>query len=342
MRKIIFSLFVAASVATTASAQWTPSAILGLRPSDMPTVEQIAQYAAGENDYVDKWIKNFEKSIEQCEESLNKTMGNVELHARNDANKAARQLGAKDMHDLEAKLNSMTPAQRKKWAMQQASKRVASYGMDMSKIHQGMSEKEIREMANQAMAHTTGGLTVDDVEFINKHQLNAKETQDFLKAAGIDESVMAKTKANMHRYTPEQQRVINDYWDHAATPIKVYRNNYARKFGAIGDSTRYYQEQWRLIRSKYDQDESIPYEVRYAFALRAVKSMHPMYLDLAEHIKFNMPLAQKEDDFIEVIDQINGTETRRAYGQWRKETVQMALDYLGAIKASVEFYNIVH
>ena len=70
--------------------------------------------------------------------------------------------------------------------------------------------------------------------------------------------------------------------------------------------------------------------------------MHPMYLDFAEFIKFNMPLAQKEDDFIEVIDQIHGTETRRAYGQLRKETVQMALDYLGAIKASVEFYNIVH
>lgn len=341
MKKIFLILSLAAIGCNNMFAQMTPEAVLGLRPTDTPTVEQIAQYAAKENPYVAEWVTNLGKSIEQCQASLNKTMGNVELHARNDANKAARQLGARDMHDLETKLNSMTPAQRQKWAMAQASKRAASYGFDLSKIHEGMSEQEIREQANQAMAQTTGGLTIDDMEFITNHNLNAKETQDFLEAAGIDESVIEKMNANKHRYTPAQQRVINAYAK-AATPIKVYRNEYGRKIGAIGDSIKYYSEQWNILSTQYSQDESIPDGVRYAFALRVVKSIHPMYLDLAEYVKTHMSLIQKEDDFVEVIDQIHGTETRKAMGQWRRQTTEMAIDYLIFTKHSAEFYNIVH
>lgn len=341
LKKYIFSLLVAISATSTVNAQMTPEAVLGLRPTDTPSVEQIAQHSSDYNKYVDEWITNLAKGIEQCEQSLNKTMGNVELHARNDANKAARQLGASNMHELEVKLNSMTPAQRKKWAMAQASKRAASYGFDLSKVHEGMSEQEIREQANQAMAHNTGGLTIDDMEFIYKHKLNAKETQDFLKAAGIDESVMEKINANKHRYTTAQQRVINAYAE-AATPIKVYRNEFNRRIAAIGDSTNYYKEQWNLVRAGYENPETIPVEVRYACALRAIKSLHPMYLDLAEFIKTHMSLIQKEDDYIDVIDQINGTETRKAMGQWRKQTTHMALDYLIFTKHSAEFPEYLH
>ncbi|MBQ0046962.1 MAG: hypothetical protein KBT33_05530 [Prevotellaceae bacterium] len=341
MKKLIITLALAAIGCTNMFAQMTPEAVLGLRPTDTPSVEQIAQHSSDYNEYVDEWITNLAKGIEQCEQSLNKTMGNVELHARNDANKAARQLGASDMHDLETKLNSMTPAQRQKWAMAQASKRAASYGFDLSKVHEGMSEQEKREQANQAMAHNTGGLTIDDMEFIYKHKLNAKETQDFLKAAGIDESVMEKMNANKHRYTPAQQRVINAYAE-AATPIKVYREEFNRKVAAIADSIKYYKEQWNLVRAGYENPETIPVEVRYACALRAIRSLHPMYLDLAGFIKIHMSLIQKEDDYIDVIDQINGTETRKAMGQWRKQTTHMALDYLIFTKHSAEFPEYLH
>ncbi len=340
MRNFIFSVLIAAFAATTVHAQMTAEAVLGLRPTDTPTIEQIAQHATTHNDYVAEWIKILDDGIESAEENLTKTMGNLELHARNDANRAARQLGASNMHALEKQINSMTPAERKKWAMAQASKRAASYGIDLSKVHEGMSEQEMRDLANQAMAHITSGLTVDDVEFINKYQLNAKETQDFLKAAGIDESVIAKTKENMNRYTPAQQRVIDAYTQ-AATHIKVYRENYNRKLAAMTDTVNYYTEQWNIVKAKYE-DEVIPEDVRYAFALRLVTSLHPMCLDMAEYIKHNMSLIQKEDDFIEVIDQINGTESRRALGQWRKQTVQMALDYLIFTKHSAEFYGYLH
>lgn len=341
MKKIIIAFSLAAFSCTNTFAQMTADAILGMRPTDTPTVEQIAQHSSNYNEYVAEWLSNLNKSIEQCEESLNKTTGNVELHMRNDANKAARQLGASNMHELEVKLNSMTPAQRKKWAMAQASKRMANYGIDLSKVHQGMSEKEIRELANQAMANTTGGLTIDDMEFITNHNLNAKETQDFLKAAGIDESVMAKINANKNRYTPAQQRVINAYAQ-AATPIKVYRNEYGRKIAAIGDSIKYYREQWHLVRARYENPETIPVDIRYACALREIKSVHPMYLDLAAFIKTHMSLIQKEDDYIDVVDQINGTESRKAMGQWRKQTTHMALDYLIFTKQSAEFSEYLH
>jgi hypothetical protein len=95
----------------------------------------------------------------------------------------------------------MSKDQQERVAKQAMKGQLAQYGLseaDIKKIQSGkMSKADQQALTNKVMAHVTGGMTVDDMRFMQG--MTDKERVQFMQMSGLAESTTAKMKEDMKK-----------------------------------------------------------------------------------------------------------------------------------------------
>ncbi len=199
---IIMALLTAASAA---SAQMTPEAWIGNYPS-LPSITDIIAYDkdqrnpdpenTNENLLFDIFIEQVDEVSVKGSEMMSKT-ANAEMGLQKQKI-LSEKVPATNV--TKGQLSKMSKAEQKRVATKSAMGQLAELGLtpaDVAKLQSGkMSKAEQQALVSKVMAKKTGGITMEDIEFMEKQNLSDEERATFMQQSGLAESVTAKMKAD--------------------------------------------------------------------------------------------------------------------------------------------------
>lgn len=213
MKKLIIALSLAAVSHFNVYAQLTQDAVIAMCP-ELPSEQDMIDWAwrpgAPEDNkpYYEEFHEALNKVREKHEEMKAKT------HPNRKAEEAASKKKIEGTNVTVGQLDNMSDAQLKAMAKQAVKGRLGNLGVSMADLEAVQSGKMTeKELADKMMAKATGGLTVSDVEFIDKNNMSPEEIAQFMQMAGISEGVQAaaakgkKDAATMAKVAPLQEKV---------------------------------------------------------------------------------------------------------------------------------------
>ena len=203
MKKILFSI-VMLTTAMSVKAQMTPEAWIAQFP-ELPSINQIIAedkaYRNPENEDPEIPLKDFLESVEGVMKSGAEMMGKIGesdlLHYKNVLYR--EKVPGTDV--TKGQMAHMSKDQQKRVAQQAMKGKLAQYGLseaDIKKIQSGkMSKADQQALTSKVMAHMTGGMTVDDMRFMQG--MTERERAQFMQQSGLAESMTAKIKEDMKK-----------------------------------------------------------------------------------------------------------------------------------------------
>lgn len=201
MKKMLFSI-VMLTTAMSVKAQMTPEAWIAQFP-ELPSINQIITedkaYRNPENEDPEIPLKDFLESVEGIMKSGAEMMGKIGegdlLHYKN----VLYREKVPGTNVTKGQMAHMSKDQQERVAKQAMKGQLAQYGLseaDIKKMQSGkMSQAEQQALTNKVMAHMTGGMTVDDMRFMQG--MTDKERIQFMQMSGLAESTTAKMKEDM-------------------------------------------------------------------------------------------------------------------------------------------------
>lgn len=203
MKKMLFSI-VMLTTAMSVKAQMTPEAWIAQFP-ELPSINQIITedkaYRNPENEDPEIPLKDFLESVEGIMKSGAEMMGKIGegdlLHYKN----VLYREKVPGTNVTKGQMAHMSKDQQERVAKQAMKGQLAQYGLseaDIKKMQSGkMSQAEQQALTNKVMAHMTGGMTVDDMRFMQG--MTDKERIQFMQMSGLAESTTAKMKEDMKK-----------------------------------------------------------------------------------------------------------------------------------------------
>jgi hypothetical protein len=203
MKKMLISIAML-TTAMSVKAQMTPEAWIAQFP-ELPSINQIIQedkeYRRPDNEDAEIPLKDFLESVEGVMKSGAEMMGKIGesdlLHYKNVLYR--EKVPGTDV--TKGQMAHMSKDQQERVAKQAMKGQLAQYGLseaDIKKIQSGkMSKADQQALTNKVMAHVTGGMTVDDMRFMQG--MTDKERVQFMQMSGLAESTTAKMKEDMKK-----------------------------------------------------------------------------------------------------------------------------------------------
>ncbi len=203
MKKMLISIAML-TTAMSVKAQMTPEAWIAQFP-ELPSINQIIQedkeYRRPDNEDAEIPLKDFLESVEGIMKSGAEMMGKIGesdlLHYKNVLYR--EKVPGTDV--TKEQMAHMSKDQQERVAKQAMKGQLAQYGLseaDIKKIQSGkMSKADQQALTNKVMAHVTGGMTVDDMRFMQG--MTDKERVQFMQMSGLAESTTAKMKEDMKK-----------------------------------------------------------------------------------------------------------------------------------------------
>ena len=200
---MLFSI-VMLTTAMSVKAQMTPEAWIAQFP-ELPSINQIITedkaYRNPENEDPEIPLKDFLESVEGIMKSGAEMMGKIGegdlLHYKN----VLYREKVPGTNVTKGQMAHMSKDQQERVAKQAMKGQLAQYGLseaDIKKMQSGkMSQAEQQALTNKVMAHMTGGMTVDDMRFMQG--MTDKERIQFMQMSGLAESTTAKMKEDMKK-----------------------------------------------------------------------------------------------------------------------------------------------
>ena len=203
MKKMLISIAML-TTAMSVKAQMTPEAWIAQFP-ELPSINQIIQedkeYRRPDNEDAEIPLKDFLESVEGIMKSGAEMMGKIGesdlLHYKN----VLYREKVPGTNVTKGQMAHMSKDQQERVAKQAMKGQLAQYGLseaDIKKMQSGkMSQAEQQALTNKVMAHMTGGMTVDDMRFMQG--MTDKERVQFMQMSGLAESTTAKMKEDMKK-----------------------------------------------------------------------------------------------------------------------------------------------
>ena len=228
MKKIFVSMMLLMAAMST-KAQMTAEAIMALMP-DIPTLAEMIQWEK-DSSYpledrtegkVDPYVPFYEAldaAKEKAKEGVQKTLGPSLAH------KVLQSKVGNSKYSV-SQFQNMSESQKQQVGQDMANDMLAGMGLsaaDIAKMQSGnMSEADEQAIANKILQSKTGGMSVQDVQFMQG--MTDKERAQFMEMSGLSESGKAKIKENQAKQKKDARMVKEgkdmDRYDRHANEIK--------------------------------------------------------------------------------------------------------------------------
>lgn len=205
--KKIFVLTLMLVAAVGAQAQMTPEAVMGMTPS-LPALSDMIRFQKEAmnpdpnsvmtqpklyNDFLEAVQDAKKRADEQIKNTVVTSVENKTLNSKvAGSNYTVRQM------------EGMSEAEQERVGKEIMNQKLGSYGLsqaDIAKMQSGnMSEAEQQALANKMMQNMTGGMTMQDVQFMQN--MTDEERAQFMQMSGLAES----TSAKMQEQKPKLQK----------------------------------------------------------------------------------------------------------------------------------------
>lgn len=361
MKKFSVSMMLLMA-ALGAKAQMTPEAWIASMP-DLPSINQIIAedkaYRNPDNEDPKMPLKDFLEAVDEAMKSGGEAMGKVGSADLNHYKNVLYKEKVAGTNVSKGQFAHMSKDQQEKVAKQAVKGKLSQYGLseaDIKKMQSGkMSQADQRALVNKVMAHQTGGMTADDVKFMQG--MTDKERKTFMEQSGLAESTTAKIKEDMKKAKVSQataKRIMSAVKEMEFTTERVREHKDLTHVMVYGDSlwSRKYEPSIASMRKKIGplaaKYEELWQKGAPKSQLKAVADqIHQIKMDIWEcENKFYeeyVPLYQREIGGL--LGYIKGTvmsafrSWKAAYDQAYKETKEARFMLSEAqITEPVEFY----
>lgn len=360
MKKVLLLLTLTAVV--SAKAQMTPEAWIASMP-DLPSINQIIAedkaYRNPDNEDPEMPLKDFLEAVDEAMKSGGEAMGKVGSADLNHYKNVLYKEKVDGTNVTKGQFAHMSKDQQEKVAKQAVKGKLSQYGLseaDIKKMQSGkMTKADQQALVNKVMAHQTGGMTADDMKFMQG--MTDKERVEFMQMSGLAESTTAKIKEDMKKAKVSQataKRIISAVEQMEFTCKRVSEHKDLTHVMEYGDSlwSRKYEPSIVTMRKKFP-----PLAAKYEelWQKGAPKSQLQAVADQIHQIKINIwecenkfyeeyvPLYQREIGGL--LNYIKGTmmsafrSWKAAYDQAYKETKEARFMLSEAqITQPVEYY----
>ena len=345
-----------------AKAQMTPEAWIASMP-DLPSINQIIAedkaYRNPDNEDPKMPLKDFLEAVDEAMKSGGEAMGKVGSADLNHYKNVLYKEKVAGTNVSKGQFAHMSKDQQQRVAKQSVKGQLAQYGLseaDIKKMQSGkMSQADQQALVNKVMAHQTGGMTADDVKFMQG--MTDKERKTFMEQSGLAESTTAKIKEDMKKAKVSQataKRIMSAVKEMEFTTERVREHKDLTHVMVYGDSlwSRKYEPSIASMRKKIGplaaKYEELWQKGAPKSQLKAVADqIHQIKMDIWEcENKFYeeyVPLYQREIGGL--LGYIKGTvmsafrSWKAAYDQAYKETKEARFMLSEAqITEPVEFY----
>lgn len=361
MKKFSVSMMLLMA-ALGAKAQMTPEAWIASMP-DLPSINQIIAedkaYRNPDNEDPKMPLKDFLEAVDEAMKSGGEAMGKVGSADLNHYKNVLYKEKVAGTNVSKGQFAHMSKDQQQRVAKQSVKGQLAQYGLseaDIKKMQSGkMSQADQQALVNKVMAHQTGGMTADDVKFMQG--MTDKERKTFMEQSGLAESTTAKIKEDMKKAKVSQataKRIMSAVKEMEFTTERVREHKDLTHVMVYGDSlwSRKYEPSIASMRKKIGplaaKYEELWQKGAPKSQLKAVADqIHQIKMDIWEcENKFYeeyVPLYQREIGGL--LGYIKGTvmsafrSWKAAYDQAYKETKEARFMLSEAqITEPVEFY----